>query len=341
MQVGTVALLTALATTIAHAQLPLTSAFRYQGDLRFDGTPVNEPTDVRVSLWDAEIGGTQAGTTLTFDAVEVTEGRFSLSLDFGDQFTGDRRWLDFEIRRPAGTGPFVPLLPRQEILAAPYAMYALNSTPGPQGPEGPPGPPGPMGPEGERGPRGFTGSDGNDGEMGPPGPQGKPGPEGPPGPQGEIGPAGPPGPPGGVAGAAALIAPQSTSTSRSWREVARMNLDIPSSGILVIHWNTDFNPFTVRSCNIGDCGSGCSDFQTWDADMRVLVGGQIVYDRFWQLPGSIAVQVNGLTSTSVTIEGRVSYSDYSDDCSTQSYISGTGDFIVRSLSAFLVTNNLQ
>lgn len=104
----------------------LTPAFTYQGELRSGGAPVTTPVDVRYRLFDAASGGSQIGGTLQTPNLTPSEGRISVSLDFGaGAYTGQRRWLAIEAA-PAGTGQYVALTPRQELAAAPFATYAAN-----------------------------------------------------------------------------------------------------------------------------------------------------------------------------------------------------------------------
>lgn len=168
---------------VASAQTPLGTAFTYQGELKFQGQPAAGPTDLRFRLYDAPVGGAQVGTEVAASAVSVSAGRFTLPLDFGaGAFAGQARWLEIDVRCPAGTGPFTTLNPRQPLTAAPYALHALN--PGPMGPPGPQGAAGPAGPNGATGPQGPAGPQG---PTGPSGPQGPAGPQGPSGPQGQPG----------------------------------------------------------------------------------------------------------------------------------------------------------
>lgn len=88
--------------------------------------PANGTYDFRVELYDAPSGGNQVGLTLTKSAVAVNEGLFTLTLDFGNVFDGLALWLDIAVR-PAGSGNFTALQPRQAITATPYA---LNLIPG-------------------------------------------------------------------------------------------------------------------------------------------------------------------------------------------------------------------
>lgn len=180
---GFVSALVALAGLVgavapAKAQ-PLGTAFTYQGELSDGGSPAAGTADLRFRLYDAASGGTQVGPTLAANAVSLTSGRFNVSLDFGSVFTGNRLWLEIDVRKPAGSGSFVTLTGRQSVSATPFALYALN--PGPQGPQGPAGPQGATGPQGEIGPQGATGPQGVAGPQGPDGPQGLQGLQGPPG----------------------------------------------------------------------------------------------------------------------------------------------------------------
>ncbi|MCA9291702.1 MAG: collagen-like protein, partial [Phycisphaerales bacterium] len=124
------------------------------------------------------------GPELAVDGLMVTDGRLNVDLDFGAAFTGAARWIEIDIRSPAGAGAFTTLSPRQPVMPTPYALFALS---GNEGPAGPIGPEGPAGPQGEPGAAGPAGQDGMDGADGAPGAQGPAGPEGPMGPQGPAG----------------------------------------------------------------------------------------------------------------------------------------------------------
>jgi hypothetical protein len=111
-----------LTQSLSLASAPGTS-FTYQGYLESGGSPVNDSCDFEFSLWDAASEGTQIGTTQTLGGQAITDGLFTVQLDFGGSvFSGDARWLGISVRCPAGNGSYTPLTPRQALSPAPYAL---------------------------------------------------------------------------------------------------------------------------------------------------------------------------------------------------------------------------
>ena len=106
------------------------SAFTYQGMLKdSSGNPITNTCDFQFGLYAVLSGGSVvAGTTLqSIPSVAVTNGYFTVSLDFGaGAFDGNARWLEIGVSCPAG-GSYVTLSPRQALTAAPYAIYAVNA----------------------------------------------------------------------------------------------------------------------------------------------------------------------------------------------------------------------
>ena len=99
------------------------TAFTYQGRLDSGGTPFNGSAEFQATLWDAATGGTQvAANKLGAVVVGVTNGLFTLPLDFDGKFTGADRWLQLEVR--TSIGPFTTLNPRQALTPTPYALTA-------------------------------------------------------------------------------------------------------------------------------------------------------------------------------------------------------------------------
>jgi len=130
-----IAALAAMFAGVAHpaaGQTPLGTEFTYQGALKDAGSPANGLHDLRFRLFDALVGGGQVGAQLCANNVTVTDGLFTLALDFGAQFAGQERFLEIDVRadtdldcaNPAG---FVTLAPRQALTAAPNSVFSLNA----------------------------------------------------------------------------------------------------------------------------------------------------------------------------------------------------------------------
>jgi hypothetical protein len=102
------------------------TAFTYQGRLYSGTNPAAGSYDLRFGLYDAPTAGNQQGALLTNSAVDVSNGLFTVTLDFGDQLPGANRWLEIGARTN-GSGAFTTLAPRQAITPTPYAIYAANA----------------------------------------------------------------------------------------------------------------------------------------------------------------------------------------------------------------------
>ncbi len=99
------------------------TAFTYQGRFTDGNTPASDPYDFQFKLYDAATGGTQQGSAVTSSAVPVTDGYFTVDLDFGaSAFAGDARWLEIATR--TGTNPYTTLSPRHKLNPGPYTLYS-------------------------------------------------------------------------------------------------------------------------------------------------------------------------------------------------------------------------
>jgi hypothetical protein len=108
-----------------YLRAPLGTEFTYQGRLTNGGAPANGSYDFTFALYDDPTGGAQVGSTLTRDDVSVSEGLFTVTLDFGAVFDGTALYLEIAVRPGGDTGAYTTLAPRQPLTAAPYAGYAL------------------------------------------------------------------------------------------------------------------------------------------------------------------------------------------------------------------------
>jgi trimeric autotransporter adhesin len=103
------------------------ASFNYQGRLIETGASATGTYLFQFRLYDAPVGGSQIGGTLSDVSVNVAEGVFAANLDFGAAaFPGADRYLDISVRKTAAD-PYTPLTPRQKINSAPYSMKAAKA----------------------------------------------------------------------------------------------------------------------------------------------------------------------------------------------------------------------
>lgn len=104
-----------------------TTAFNYQGRLTDGGNPANGSFQMQFKLFDALSGGNQIGSTLNDVPVTVSQGVFSVKLDFGaNALSGADRWLEIAVRHNSGES-YVTLSPREQIASSPYAVRTLSA----------------------------------------------------------------------------------------------------------------------------------------------------------------------------------------------------------------------
>ncbi|HWD93236.1 MAG TPA: tail fiber domain-containing protein [Verrucomicrobiae bacterium] len=101
------------------------TAFSYQGRLNNGAGLANGVYDFSFALYDAPSAGAQQGVPVTISALSVSNGFFTTSLDFGNQFTGANRWLEISVRTN-GASLFSTLSPRQTLAPTPYSITAGN-----------------------------------------------------------------------------------------------------------------------------------------------------------------------------------------------------------------------
>jgi hypothetical protein len=83
---------------------------------------------MQFALFDALTGGMQLGATLTNLNVSVSNGLFTVQLNFGSNpFTGADRYLEIGVKHLADAS-YTTLSPRQQLTAAPFAIHTINAT---------------------------------------------------------------------------------------------------------------------------------------------------------------------------------------------------------------------
>ncbi|USO00157.1 MAG: hypothetical protein H6810_05705 [Phycisphaeraceae bacterium] len=113
------------------AAADFTTSFTYQGRLENGGSPASGLFDFELVLYDdATVGApdNQIGTTVYRYGVEVVDGMFTTTLDFGFAAFVDTglRYLEIHVR-PSGTPAYTTLAPRQWITPLPQAIKAINA----------------------------------------------------------------------------------------------------------------------------------------------------------------------------------------------------------------------
>lgn len=122
----------ALAAGCAHAQTATT--LTYQGKLDVAGQPATGVYDMSFRLFDSPTLSAPAnavGTELCVFDVSVVNGLFTVNLDFGSVYNGNR-WLEIRVRADGSNicnslNTVVPLANRQLISSGPRAVFSQNT----------------------------------------------------------------------------------------------------------------------------------------------------------------------------------------------------------------------
>lgn len=115
-----------LILSIAPFPVMAETVFTFQGRLGIAGAPADGEHDFIFRLFDAQSGGTQIGGDLPIDTVDVTDGVFTVQLDFGEApFGSGPRWLEIDVRE-SGSGAYSTLAPRNRIGASPFAVETMS-----------------------------------------------------------------------------------------------------------------------------------------------------------------------------------------------------------------------
>jgi hypothetical protein len=108
----------------AHAQ---GTAFTYQGQLQNNGSPASGTYALTFSLFNTNTTGVSVAEPVTNNAVVITNGLFTVLIDFGPGvFTGTTNWLQIGVATN-GVESFTALTPRQELTPTPNAIYAESA----------------------------------------------------------------------------------------------------------------------------------------------------------------------------------------------------------------------
>src|SRR5437016_4190719 len=95
------------------------SAFTYQGRLSANGQPANGVYDLRFRLSSDSLGNNYVGSAFLLNGQSVSNGLFTVTLDFGQGlFTGTNLWLQVDVRTN-GLGGYTSLNPLQSLTPTP------------------------------------------------------------------------------------------------------------------------------------------------------------------------------------------------------------------------------
>ena len=125
-----VALLALALFVIAELAQAQGTGFTYQGRLADAGNPADALYEMQFKLFDTATvaTGIQQGSAITDPAVQVTNGVFTVQLDFGPGvFDGSARYLEIGIRPAGSPNPFTVLSPRQPMSSSPYAVRSATA----------------------------------------------------------------------------------------------------------------------------------------------------------------------------------------------------------------------
>src|SRR5207237_7029814 len=93
------------------------TAFTYQGRLSATGQPASGVYDLRFRLSSDSLGNNYVGSVLILNAQSISNGLFTVTLDFGPGlFTGTNLWLQVDVRTN-GLGSYTSLVPPQLLTA--------------------------------------------------------------------------------------------------------------------------------------------------------------------------------------------------------------------------------
>ncbi|MBL8880632.1 MAG: hypothetical protein JNG88_16085, partial [Phycisphaerales bacterium] len=124
------AILLSLATigsgAAALAQSPVGTEFNYQGYLKQLDQAATGVFDIRFEAYDSDLSGSPLGMSCS-ENVSIFDGLFTVPVNFGSIFDGDRIWIEVAVRADTGSfcdeeDGYMILVGRQPLSAVPYAL---------------------------------------------------------------------------------------------------------------------------------------------------------------------------------------------------------------------------
>lgn len=116
------AILVAILTAFPLTGFALSNVFTYQGSLEDANQPANGDYDLQFQLQTGS--GVPVGAPVLADNVSVTQGVFTVDLNFGSAITSGDFQLQIGVRPGASVGAFTALVPPTRIAPTPQAQVA-------------------------------------------------------------------------------------------------------------------------------------------------------------------------------------------------------------------------
>lgn len=104
------------------------TTFTYQGQLQNNGILADGTYNLEFSLFNIPSGGSAIAGPVTTNGVAITNGLFTVHIDFGSSvWNGETNWLQISVETN-GAGSFTTLSSRQQVTPAPYAIFAASAS---------------------------------------------------------------------------------------------------------------------------------------------------------------------------------------------------------------------
>jgi hypothetical protein len=107
-----------------------TGTITYQGRLTTGGAQASGNYDLQFQLFDAATGGNAVSPLVSAASVAVSNGVFTVPLDFGVSAlnTPRRQFLEIGVRPAGSTNAYTTLAPRQPLTDTPFAVFANRAS---------------------------------------------------------------------------------------------------------------------------------------------------------------------------------------------------------------------
>ncbi len=117
-------IVTALIPSLLRAQ---GTTFTYQGRLNDGANAANGVYDFRFRLASDPLANNYVGGSFLTNAVPISNGLFTATLDFGSVFNGSNYWLEIAVRTNGASG-YATLAPLQALTPTPYSLFAAGAS---------------------------------------------------------------------------------------------------------------------------------------------------------------------------------------------------------------------